>query len=79
MIGTILKRENAIYMLLFGFIGHFVTVAVLHIFNGLALPSILFKGYILCNGWDALLVPHLCLFQNRSVVFLCFQLFTFGL
>jgi cytochrome c oxidase cbb3-type subunit I/II len=50
MIGTLV--ETPFYMLLFGLFGHFVTVAVLHIFNSLALPVSGQRFCLLCS--DAL-------------------------
>jgi cytochrome c oxidase cbb3-type subunit I/II len=45
MIGTILKEENVIYMLQYGFIGHVCYCSGLHIFNSLS-PVSPMKSYV---------------------------------
>ncbi|MGV9004046.1 cytochrome-c oxidase, cbb3-type subunit I [Flavobacterium sp.] len=57
MIGTIIKRrERHIYVAIWFYIATFVTVAVLHIFNSLALPVSLFKSYSVYAGVQDALV-----------------------
>ncbi|MDY0090232.1 MAG: cytochrome-c oxidase, cbb3-type subunit I [Flavobacteriaceae bacterium] len=57
MIMTILKRrERHIYVAIWFYIATFVTVAVLHIFNSLALPVSFLKGYSVYAGVQDALV-----------------------
>jgi cytochrome c oxidase cbb3-type subunit I/II len=57
MIGTIIKRrERHIYVAIWFYIATFVTVAVLHIFNSLALPVSIFKSYSVYAGVQDALV-----------------------
>jgi len=57
MIGTILKRrERHLYVAIWFYIATFVTVAVLHIFNSLALPVSLMKSYSVYAGVQDALV-----------------------
>jgi cytochrome c oxidase cbb3-type subunit I/II len=57
MIGTILKRrERHIYVAVWFYIATFVTVAVLHIFNSLALPVSAMKSYSVYAGVQDALV-----------------------
>lgn len=57
MIGTILKRrQRHLYVAIWFYIATFVTVAVLHIFNSLALPVNWFKSYSVYAGVQDALV-----------------------
>ena len=57
MIGTILKRrERHMYVAIWFYIATFVTVAVLHIVNSMALPVGLFKSYSVYAGVQDALV-----------------------
>lgn len=57
MIGTILKRrQRHIYVAIWFYIATFVTVAVLHIFNSLALPVSFLKSYSVYAGVQDALV-----------------------
>ncbi|MGG7034637.1 MAG: cytochrome-c oxidase, cbb3-type subunit I [Flavobacterium sp.] len=57
MIGTILKRrERHLYVAIWFYIATFVTVAVLHIFNSLALPVSFLKSYSVYAGVQDALV-----------------------
>jgi len=57
MIGTILKRrERHLYVAIWFFLATFVTVAVLHIVNSLAIPVGLFKSYSIFAGVQDALV-----------------------
>lgn len=57
LIGTILKRrQRHLYVAIWFYIATFVTVAVLHIFNSLALPVDLFKSYSAYAGVQDALV-----------------------
>ncbi len=57
MIGTILKRrERHLYVAIWFYIATFVTVAVLHIFNSLAIPVSALKGYSVYAGVQDALV-----------------------
>ena len=57
MIGTILKRrERHLYVAIWFYLATFVTVAVLHIFNSLALPVSAFKSYSVYAGVQDALV-----------------------
>src|SRR6056297_798455 len=57
MIGTVLKRrERHMYVAIWFYLASFVTVAVLHIFNSLALPVGLFKSYSAYAGVQDALV-----------------------
>lgn len=57
MIGTILKRrERHMYVAIWFYIATFVTVAVLHIVNSMALPVSLFKSYSVYAGVQDALV-----------------------
>jgi len=57
MIGTILKRrERHMYVAIWFYLGTFVTVAVLHIFNSLALPVSFMKSYSVYAGVQDALV-----------------------
>ena len=57
MIGTILRRrERHMYVAIWFYLATFVTVAVLHIFNSLALPVSLFKSYSVYAGVQDALV-----------------------
>ncbi|MDO6738955.1 cytochrome-c oxidase, cbb3-type subunit I [Wenyingzhuangia sp. 2_MG-2023] len=57
MIGTILKRrERHLYVAIWFYLGTFVTVAVLHIFNSLALPVSFTKSYSVYAGVQDALV-----------------------
>ncbi|NJB81852.1 cytochrome-c oxidase, cbb3-type subunit I [Wenyingzhuangia aestuarii] len=57
MIGTILKRrERHLYVAIWFYLGTFVTVAVLHIFNSLALPVTFTKSYSVYAGVQDALV-----------------------
>jgi cytochrome c oxidase cbb3-type subunit I/II len=57
MIGTILKRrERHLYVAIWFYIATFVTVAVLHIFNSLALPVSAMKSYSVYAGVQDALV-----------------------
>ncbi len=57
MIGTILKRrERHLYVAIWFYIATFVTVAVLHIFNSLALPVSALKSYSVYAGVQDALV-----------------------
>jgi cytochrome c oxidase cbb3-type subunit I/II len=57
MFGTILTRRTShIYVSIWFYIATWVTVAVLHIFNSLALPVSLFKSYTLYAGVQDALV-----------------------
>lgn len=57
MFGTIIKRrERHLYVAIWFFIGTWVTVALLHIVNSLAIPVSLFKSYSLYAGVQDALV-----------------------
>jgi cytochrome c oxidase cbb3-type subunit I/II len=57
LIGTILKRrQRHLYVAIWFYLATFVTVAVLHIFNSLALPVNLFKSYSAYAGVQDALV-----------------------
>ncbi|WP_215223575.1 cytochrome-c oxidase, cbb3-type subunit I [Echinicola shivajiensis] len=57
MIGTLLKRrERHMYVAIWFYLASFVTVAVLHIFNSLALPVSFFKSYSAYAGVQDALV-----------------------
>lgn len=57
MIGTILKRrERHMYVAIWFYLGSFVTVAVLHVFNSLALPVSFMKSYSAYAGVQDALV-----------------------
>lgn len=57
MIGTILRRRvRSLYVAIWFYIATFVTVAVLHIFNSLALPVSWFKSYSVYAGVQDALV-----------------------
>ncbi|MCF6350674.1 MAG: cytochrome-c oxidase, cbb3-type subunit I [Flavobacteriaceae bacterium] len=57
MIGTILKRrQRHIYVAIWFYIATFVTVAILHIFNSLAMPVSGFKSYSVYAGVQDALV-----------------------
>ncbi len=57
MMGTIIKRrERHLYVAIWFYIATFVTVAVLHIFNSLALPVSMFKSYSIYAGVQDALV-----------------------
>jgi len=57
MIGTIIKRrERHMYVAIWFYIATFVTVAVLHIVNSMALPVSLFKSYSVYAGVQDALV-----------------------
>ncbi len=57
MIGTMLKRrERHLYVAIWFYLATFVTVAVLHIFNSLALPVSAFKSYSVYAGVQDALV-----------------------
>ena len=57
MIGTILKRrERHLYVAIWFYIATFVTVAVLHIVNSMAIPVTLFKSYSVYAGVQDALV-----------------------
>lgn len=57
MIGTILQRRvRSIYVAIWFYIATFITVAVLHIFNSLALPVSWFKSYSVYAGVQDALV-----------------------
>jgi cytochrome c oxidase cbb3-type subunit I/II len=57
LIGTLLKRrQRHLYVAIWFYIATFVTVAVLHIFNSLALPVGLFKSYSAYAGVQDALV-----------------------
>jgi cytochrome c oxidase cbb3-type subunit I/II len=57
MFGTIIKRRTRhIYVAIWFYIATFVTVAVLHIVNSLAVPITLFKGYPIYAGVQDALV-----------------------
>ena len=57
MIGTILRRRvRSIYVAIWFYLATFITVAVLHIFNSLALPVSLFKSYSVYAGVQDALV-----------------------
>ena len=57
MIGTILRRrERHLYVAIWFYIATFVTVAVLHIFNSLAIPVGALKGYSVYAGVQDALV-----------------------
>ena len=57
MIGTIIKRrERHLYVAIWFYLATFVTVAVLHIFNSLALPVSLMKSYSVYAGVQDALV-----------------------
>lgn len=57
MFGTILKRrERHLYVAIWFFIGTWITVAMLHIVNSLAVPISLFKSYSLYAGVQDALV-----------------------
>ena len=57
LIGTIFKRrQRHLYVAIWFYIATFVTVAVLHIFNSLALPVGLFKSYSVYAGVQDALV-----------------------
>lgn len=57
MIGTILKRrERHLYVAIWFYLATFVTIAVLHIFNSLALPVSLMKSYSVYAGVQDALV-----------------------
>src|SRR5690554_7127555 len=51
LIGTMIKRrQRHLYVALWFYLATFVTVAVLHIFNSLALPVSAFKSYSVYAG-----------------------------
>lgn len=57
MIGTILRRRvRSLYVAIWFYIATFITVAVLHIFNSLALPVSWFKSYSVYAGVQDALV-----------------------
>ncbi|MFC4873674.1 cytochrome-c oxidase, cbb3-type subunit I [Negadavirga shengliensis] len=57
MIGTLLKRrEKHMYVAIWFYLASFVTVAVLHVFNSLALPVSFFKSYSAYAGVQDALV-----------------------
>jgi cytochrome c oxidase cbb3-type subunit I/II len=57
LIGTIIKRrERHMYVAIWFYLGTFVTVAVLHIFNSLALPVSFLKSYSVYAGVQDALV-----------------------
>jgi cytochrome c oxidase cbb3-type subunit I/II len=57
MIGTLIKRrEKHMYVAIWFYLASFVTVAVLHIFNSLALPVSFFKSYSAYAGVQDALV-----------------------
>lgn len=57
MIGTLIKRrERHMYVAIWFYLASFVTVAVLHIFNSLALPVSFFKSYSAYAGVQDALV-----------------------
>ena len=57
MIGTIMRRRvRSIYVAIWFYIATFITVAVLHIFNSLALPVSWFKSYSVYAGVQDALV-----------------------
>ncbi|MCB0444140.1 MAG: cbb3-type cytochrome c oxidase subunit I, partial [Gelidibacter sp.] len=57
LIGTIIKRrQRHMYVAIWFYIGTFVTVAVLHIFNSLELPVSAFKSYSVYAGVQDALV-----------------------
>jgi len=57
MMGTILKRrERHLYVAIWFYIATWVTVAMLHIFNSLAIPASLFKSYSVYAGVQDALV-----------------------
>ena len=57
MIGTIIKRrERHLYVAIWFYIATFVTVAMLHIVNSLAIPVTLFKSYSIYAGVQDALV-----------------------
>ncbi|MDB5241141.1 MAG: cytochrome oxidase cbb3-type subunit, partial [Spirosoma sp.] len=57
MFGTIIKRrERHLYVAIWFYIATFVTIAVLHIINSLAVPVTLFKSYSLYAGVQDALV-----------------------
>ncbi|MFC0263578.1 cytochrome-c oxidase, cbb3-type subunit I [Fontibacter flavus] len=57
MIGTMIKRrEKHLYVAIWFYLASFVTVAVLHIFNSLALPVSFFKSYSAYAGVQDALV-----------------------
>jgi cytochrome c oxidase cbb3-type subunit I/II len=57
MIGTLLKRrEKDMYVAIWFYLASFVTVAVLHVFNSLALPVSFFKSYSAYAGVQDALV-----------------------
>ncbi len=57
MIGTLIKRrERHMYVAIWFYLASFITVAVLHIFNSLALPVSLFKSYSAYAGVQDALV-----------------------
>ena len=57
MFGTIIKRrERHLYVAIWFYIATFITVAVLHVVNSLAVPVTLFKGYSLYAGVQDALV-----------------------
>ncbi len=57
MIGTIIKRrERHLYVAIWFYLATFVTIAVLHIFNSLALPVSLMKSYSVYAGVQDALV-----------------------
>ncbi|MDI1322860.1 MAG: cytochrome-c oxidase, cbb3-type subunit I [Algoriphagus sp.] len=57
MIGTLIKRrERHMYVAIWFYLASFITVAVLHIFNSLALPVSMFKSYSAYAGVQDALV-----------------------
>ncbi|MDO9554020.1 cytochrome-c oxidase, cbb3-type subunit I [Rhodonellum sp.] len=57
MIGTLLKRrEKHMYVAIWFYLASFITVAVLHVFNSLALPVSFFKSYSAYAGVQDALV-----------------------
>lgn len=57
MIGTIIKRrERHLYVAIWFYLATFITIAVLHIFNSLALPVSLMKSYSVYAGVQDALV-----------------------
>jgi cytochrome c oxidase cbb3-type subunit I/II len=57
MIGTLIKRrEKHMYVAIWFYLASFVTIAVLHIFNSLALPVSIFKSYSAYAGVQDALV-----------------------